>query len=64
VALLSLAACLALPVWVYTRGASGFEASIATMKNLIIWPTLVYFISGTVWAVRRDRQKGGEDAAA
>lgn len=64
VALLSLAACLALPVWVYTRGARGFEASIATMKNLIIWPTLVYFISGTVWAVRRDRQKGGEDAAA
>ena len=34
------------------------------MKNLIIWPTLAYFISGTVWAVRRDRQKGGEDAAA
>jgi NCS1 family nucleobase:cation symporter-1 len=57
VALLALAACLILPLWVYSKGVSGFEPSMALMKKILIWPTLIYFISGTVWAARRDRIK-------
>ncbi len=57
VALLALAACLVLPLWVYSKGVSGFESSMAVMKKVLIWPTLIYFISGTIWAARRDRIK-------
>ena len=28
------------------------------MQKALVWPTLIYFVSGTVWAIRRDRQRG------
>jgi len=58
VTILSLAACLYLPVHVYLQGASAFETSMAWMQKALVWPTLIYFVSGTVWAIRRDRQRG------
>jgi cytosine permease len=57
VAILSLAACLVLPFWVYSKGASGYDTSMPLMQKILIWPTLIYFVSGTVWAIRRDKQK-------
>jgi NCS1 family nucleobase:cation symporter-1 len=57
IAVLSLAVCLVLPVWVYLKGASAFDANMATMQKILIWPTLLYFISGTIWAIRRDKDK-------
>ncbi len=61
IAVLSLAACIILPFWVYRQGAGGYETSMAFMQRVLIWPTVIYFVSGTIWAIRRDKQKG-EDA--
>lgn len=61
IAVLSLAACIILPFWVYSKGAGGYETSMAFMQRVLIWPTVIYFVSGTIWAIRRDKQKG-EDA--
>ncbi len=60
VAIVSLLVCLLLPFWVYMQGAGAYETSITVMHKILIWPTLAYFLSGTVWAIRRDRQKSGD----
>jgi hypothetical protein len=25
--------------------------------NILIWPTLIYFVAGTIWAIKRDKAK-------
>lgn len=57
VALASLAACVILPLWVCTSGLGDYEKNIVTFKNLIIWPTLIYFVAGTIWLIKRDKTK-------
>jgi NCS1 family nucleobase:cation symporter-1 len=49
VALAALAACLILPIYVYSAAGGNYEQSFATFKSIIIWPTLIYFIAGTIW---------------
>ncbi|MCJ7776978.1 MAG: hypothetical protein MUP16_01515, partial [Sedimentisphaerales bacterium] len=56
-ALASLAACVILPIWVYTKGGSDYEGSLATFKKVLIWPTLFYFAAGTIWLIKRDKMK-------
>jgi len=55
VALASLAVCVVLPVWVYMTGGEDYEDNFATFKTILIWPTLIYFVTGTIWAVKRDK---------
>jgi hypothetical protein len=55
VALASLAACIILPIWVYMTGGEDYERNFAWFKRILIWPTLIYFIAGTIWAVKRDK---------
>jgi NCS1 family nucleobase:cation symporter-1 len=55
VALASLAACIILPIWVYTTSGEDYERNFAWFKRILIWPTLIYFIAGTIWAVKRDK---------
>ena len=55
VAVASLLTCLILPIWVYVTGGSQYDQNFATFKNILIWPTLVYFITGTIWAVKRNK---------
>ncbi len=55
VALASLAACIILPIWVYMTGGEDYEQNFAWFKKILIWPTLIYFIAGTIWAVKRDK---------
>jgi cytosine permease len=57
VALGSLALCLILPIWVYLTGGQFYDEKIATFKGMLIWPTLIYFVTGTIWAIRRDRAR-------
>jgi NCS1 family nucleobase:cation symporter-1 len=54
-ALASLALCLALPIWVYVLGGLDYEPNLASMKKWLLWPTLIYFVSGTIWAIKRDK---------
>jgi len=57
IAVAALAVCLALPFWVYTTGGEDYQQNFAWFKKVLIWPSLVYFVSGTIWAVRKDKAK-------
>ncbi|UCG47449.1 MAG: hypothetical protein JSU94_18410 [Phycisphaerales bacterium] len=57
VALASLAACLILPIWLYKTGGQEYAGKVAFFKSALIWPTLIYFVTGTIWAVKRDKIK-------
>jgi cytosine permease len=53
VALVALIACLALPLAVWLAGAEGYADNLAWFKRWLLPPTLVYFVAGTVWQLRR-----------
>jgi NCS1 family nucleobase:cation symporter-1 len=55
IALLSLAACFVLPIWVYTTGGEDYQQNFQFFKKILIVPTLLYFVTGTVWAVKRNK---------
>jgi len=57
IAILSLAMCLILPIWVYFSGGGSYEQNLTTFKRVLIWPTLTYFVTGTIWAIKRDKAK-------
>jgi NCS1 family nucleobase:cation symporter-1 len=57
VALGSLVACLVLPVWVYLMGTQGYDERLALFKMLLLVPSLTYFVSGTVFMIKRDAMK-------
>jgi len=56
-ALGSLATCVILPVWVYRTGFEDYISNFAWFKKALIWPTLIYFVTGTIWAIKRDKAK-------
>ncbi len=56
-AMASLAACLILPIWLYKTGGQEYDQKVAFFKSALIWPTLIYFVTGTIWAVKRDKTK-------
>ena len=55
VALASLLVCLVLPIWVYVSGGEQYQQNMATFKSILIWPTLIHFITATIWAVKREK---------
>jgi len=55
VALASLASCIVLPLWTYFSSGDAYSKNLDLFKNLLIWPTVIYFITGTIWAVKRDK---------
>ncbi len=57
VAVISLLACLALSIWVFHSPPDQYQNNCALFKSVLIWPTLVYFISGTIWMVRRSQNR-------
>ena len=54
-AIASLAACLILPIWVYRTGGEDYGQNFAWFKQILIVPTIIYFVTGTIWAVKRNR---------
>ena len=58
VALISLACCLAWPLYLFARGIEGFDARFTTFKLWLIVPTLLYFISGTLYVIQREKREG------
>jgi len=50
-----LAACLIWPIWVFLQGAEGFDERFLAFRKWIIVPSVIYFIFGTLWAVKRDK---------
>ena len=53
IALGCLAWCLLWPLYIFLRGTEGYEARFATFKMWLLLPTLVYFITGTYYAIKR-----------
>jgi cytosine permease len=57
IALASLAACVILPLWVYLSDRAAYIDKLATFKSILIWPTFIYFVTATIWNVKRSRAK-------
>lgn len=57
---LSLVICLALAISVFLKGTNGFMQNLQSFHRILIYPTLAYFIAGTIFIIRRDRN--GENA--
>ena len=52
-----LALCLGGAVWVFVSGPEQYNGRIDSFHTMLIWPTLIYFVTGTIWAVKRDKAK-------
>lgn len=55
IAIASLAACFILSIWVYRTGGEDYQQNFEWFKNILIVPTIIYFITGTVWVIKRDK---------
>jgi NCS1 family nucleobase:cation symporter-1 len=53
----TLLMCLVLPIWVYFSGSGQYKQNFAAFKSVLIWPTLIYFVAATIWAIKRERAK-------
>ncbi|MFV1968821.1 MAG: cytosine permease [Pirellulaceae bacterium] len=56
VALLCLAGCFLLPLWIFLGGSGYYTERTATFNALIPWITLAYFMSGALWMADRDKR--------
>lgn len=52
---LSLVICLVMAIWVFLKGTNGFIQNLQLFHRILIYPTIAYFISGTIFIIRRDR---------
>lgn len=58
VAAAALGACIAWPVYVFLGGPDAFVPRLAALKTMLIIPTIVYFVSGTIWYIRFEKESG------
>jgi len=56
-AVASLLTCVILPIWVYATAGKQYDRNFATFKSALIWPTLIYFVTGTIWAIKRNKAR-------
>jgi cytosine permease len=59
VALVSLLACIAVPIWFFAQGSADYDERLATFKTAILWLSLIHLVSATVWAIQKDKRRGG-----
>jgi NCS1 family nucleobase:cation symporter-1 len=59
IALASLLVCIVLPIWHFAKGIEGYEERLAQLKSLILWASLIHLTFATIWAVRKEKSKGG-----
>ena len=55
IALASLAVCIILPLWTYFSGGDGYADALLKYKHWLIWPTVIYFFTATIWNIKRSR---------
>lgn len=55
VSLACLAICFIWPITVFLGGSDGFADRFATFRTWLIVPSVIYFIFGTLWAIKRDK---------
>jgi NCS1 family nucleobase:cation symporter-1 len=54
-ALASLFVCLAMPIWVYFSPPDAYGKNLVTFKSVLLWPTLIHFVSATAWAIKKEK---------
>ncbi|MHC4123747.1 MAG: purine-cytosine permease family protein [Planctomycetota bacterium] len=54
-AIASLLLCLVLALWVYVGNSDGYEQRFSVFKTVLLWPSLCYFVFGTVWLTRKNK---------
>lgn len=54
VALLALATCAALPIWVFLSSEAERAGRIGPFKTWLLIASLVYFVAGSLWVYRRN----------
>jgi NCS1 family nucleobase:cation symporter-1 len=52
IALLSLLACIAIAMFVLRGG------ELEVLRSWLLWPSLIYFVSATIWAVEKEKREG------
>ncbi len=57
IAVLCLAVCLIWPLWIFFGSGADYDDQVASFKRLLIVPSVIYFIAGTIWMVRRNKAK-------
>jgi cytosine permease len=55
IACLTLIICIIMSIRVYFSTPELYERNFTMFKNLLIWPTLAYFVSATGWAIRHEK---------
>ena len=50
IALSSLVCCFVMAIWVFNSGAQG----LAAFKEWLIYPSVIYFIFGTIWLTKKE----------
>ena len=59
IALVSLLACVVAPIYVLVMGTEGYDERLASFKTFLLWASLIHLAGITVWAVQKDKRKGG-----
>jgi cytosine permease len=57
IALVCLITCFVLPLWVFLAGTTGYDERLALFQKILIVPTLIYFVAGTTFVIKRDAMK-------
>jgi len=57
VALASLLICLILSIRVYNSGGTGYQKALIHFKQVLLVPTLLYFVSSTAWIFLKDKKE-------
>jgi len=59
IALLALLLCLILPIQVFVIGIAESSDRLESMKTILIWLSLVYFVGGTIWIHLKEKSGKG-----
>jgi hypothetical protein len=51
----TLIVCIILSIWVYLSPLDTYKQNLSTFKIYLMWPTILYFISATAWAIRHEK---------
>jgi len=54
-AAIALLSCLFMPIWVWLGGIADYEARFGLFKTILIWPTILYLVSATIWVIQREK---------
>ena len=55
---LSLAACVALALWVGLGGEEGYQTNLATFKTYLALASVVHLVSAAIWVLRSEQSEG------